>query len=93
MWKWRFEAYEHRIWYNAWRVRVKSKKKIQKAYDFAIDTLKKQQKYGSEEKMGMSKRVYKAKLQAFGRLKKYGITMDMLNEKLERKWLKTLKFH
>lgn len=65
MGKGRFEAYEHRIWYNAGRVRVKSRRKIEKAYDFAIDTLKKQEKFGIAEKFGVSKWVYKAKLQAF----------------------------
>ncbi|MFA7284412.1 MAG: hypothetical protein WC004_01145 [Candidatus Absconditabacterales bacterium] len=90
MGKGRFEAYEHRIWYNAGRVRIKSKKKIQKAYDFVIDTLKKQAVHGIEEKSGVSKWIYKARLQAFGRLKKFGITRDMLQEKLTSKGLTSL---
>lgn len=90
MGKGRFEAYDHRIWYNAGRVRVKSRKKIEKAYDFAIDTLKKQEKYGVEETFGMAKWVYKAKLQAFGRLKKFGITTTMFQQKLESKGLTSL---
>lgn len=84
-------AYEHRIWYNAGRVRVKSRRKIEKAYDFAIDTLKKIQKYGIIEKAGMSKWCYKARLQAFGRLKKFGITESMLQEKMNNKGLTKLK--
>jgi hypothetical protein len=86
-------AYEHRIWYNAGRVRVKSRKKIEKAYDFAIDTLKKQEKFGITDKFGMSKWVYKTKMHAFGRLKKFGINMDMLNAALESKGLKELARH
>ena len=90
MGKGRFEAYDHRIWYNAGRVRVKSRRKIEKAYDFAIDTLKKQEKYGIEEKFGMAKRVYKAKIQSFDRLKKFGITPAMFQEKLNSKGLTAL---
>ncbi|MBP7007539.1 hypothetical protein KBB05_02160 [Patescibacteria group bacterium] len=93
MGKGRFEAYDHRIRYNAGRVRIKSKKKIQKAYDFAIDTLKKIEKFGSEEKSGMAKRSYKAKLQAFGRLKKFGITNSMLEEKMDKRGVKKLTKH
>lgn len=85
------EAYEHRIWYNAGRVRVKSKRKVHKAYDFAIDTMKKIEKFGLESKTWMSKRCYKAKLQAFARLKKFGITPAMLEEKLAHKGIKDLK--
>ncbi len=84
-------AYDHRIWYNAGRVRVKSRRKVEKAYEFTIDVLKKIEKYGLEDKFGMSKWCYKARIQALGRLKKMGITNDMLNTKLESKGLEKYK--
>lgn len=84
-------AYDHRIWYNAGRVRVKSWRKIEKAYEYAIDTLKKIEKFWVEDKFGMSKWCYKTKILAFARLKKFGITVAMLNSKLESKWIKNLQ--
>lgn len=84
-------AYDHGIWYNAWRVRVKSRMKVQKSYDFAIDTLKKIQKFGIVEKTWMSKWCFKTKQLAFARLKKFWITKDMLCKKLDSRWLKALE--
>ncbi len=72
-------------------MRVKSRRKIEKAYEFTIDVLKKIEKYGLGEKSGMSKWCYKARLQAFARLKKFGISNDMLNTKLESKGLEKYK--
>lgn len=89
--KGRFEAYDHRIWYNAGRVRVKSRQKIQKSYDWYFDILKKEQKFGTKEKTGMSKWIYKTKLQAQRRFDKYGITKGMILTKLESKGLKDLE--
>jgi hypothetical protein len=84
-------AYDHRIWYNAGRVRVKSWRKIEKAYEYAIDTLKKIEKFWIEEKSGMSKWCFKTKTLAFARLKKFWITISMLTSKLESKWIKNLQ--
>lgn len=72
-------------------MRVKSRRKVEKAYEFTIDVLKKIEKYGLEDKFGMSKWCYKARIQALGRLKKMGITNDMLNTKLESKGLEKYK--
>lgn len=85
------ESYDHRIWYNQGRIRVKSKQKIQKSYSRYFNILKKEQKYGITERSGMSKWIYKAKLQAQKRLDRYGITKDMILSKLESKGLKELE--
>lgn len=84
-------AYDHRIRYNAGRVRVKSRRKVEKAYEYAIDTLKKIEKFWIEDKFGMSKWCFKTKTLAFARLKKFWITGTMLTSKLEAKWLKDLQ--
>lgn len=85
------ESYDHRIWYNQGRIRVKSRQRIQKAYSWYFDILKKEQKHGILERSGVSKWIYKAKQQAQKRLDKYGITKEMVLSKLESKWLKDLE--
>lgn len=85
------ETYDHRIWYNQGRVRVKSRQKIQNAYNWYFDILKKEQKYTTKERSGMSKWVYKTKQQAQKRFDKFGITREMIVSKLESKWLKDLE--
>lgn len=77
--------YDHRIHYNAGRIRVKSGRKIQKAYEWYFDILKK------EQKTGMEKRILKTKPKALARLKLFGITSAMLHRSLDHKGLTELK--
>ncbi len=67
------------------RKRKKTGKKYQKAVDRYIDTLKK------EKRLWETKRVYKTKLLALARFKKYWITMDQVKTVMERRWLKDLE--
>lgn len=65
--------------YNLNVMRTKSGTKPKKAVERYIDLLKK------EETTGMTKWIYKTKLQATARLKKYGITFDTIRSHLEKK--------
>lgn len=65
--------------------RVKSGKKLQNAIERYINLLKK------EQKLGKTKWVYKTKLHALDRLKKYGIIMSQVKTVLERRNLKDLE--
>ena len=58
------ETYDHRIWYNQGRVRVKSRQRIQKAYSWYFNILKKEQKFGVSDRFGVPKWIYKTKKQA-----------------------------
>jgi hypothetical protein len=70
--------YKH-FFYNVNRARIKSGQKQRKAIDRYISLLKK------EEAQGETKWIYKTKLQASARLKKYGITQKMVNQVLEKR--------
>ncbi|MFA5748360.1 MAG: hypothetical protein WC872_04615 [Candidatus Absconditabacterales bacterium] len=70
--------------YNVNLARKKSGIKPQKAMLRYINLLKK------ESKEGMTKWIGKTKLKAEGRLKKFGITTQMVQNKLEKKGLKNL---
>ncbi len=65
--------------YNLNVMRTKSGTKPKKALERYIDLLKK------EETQGNTKWIYKTKLQATARLKKYGISLDTVRSHLEKK--------
>lgn len=75
--------YKH-FYYNPERLRIKSREKDKKAVEWYIDLLKK------EQKLGMNTRIMKTKTQATARLKKYGITPAMVQNKITSKGLTSL---
>ena len=83
MWNTSGAKYKH-MFYNVSRARKKSGEKNKKAIEWYIDLLKK------ESKQWTTKRIYKTKIKAEDRLKKYWITNAMISKALEKKWLKDL---
>lgn len=75
------ENYKHKVFYNISQIRVKSKRKPQKAIDWYIDLLKRQQTQWD------TNRLVKTMPKAKARLKKYWITAQMVQKKIEHKWL------
>lgn len=84
MWDTNTRKIKHFLVWLTWK-RKKTGKKYKKAIDRYIDILKK------EAKQGETKRVYKTKLQALARFKKYGINMDQVKVVIERRGLKDLE--
>ena len=72
------------LFYNPNRKRPKSDVKYKKAMEWYILVKKKASKPWFE------KWVEKTMIKVENRLKKYGITQDMLKEYLEKKWLENL---
>lgn len=66
--------------YNVSRASQKSGKKLEKAIARYVDLMKKEEKAGSETKW-----LYKTKLRANARLKRYGVTQAMLDVALAKK--------
>lgn len=83
MWDTNGWKYKH-IFYNLNWVRKKSWKKYQKAVEWYVLILKKQ------EKDWESKWVQKTKEKSLARLVKYWISMDKVKETLKSKWLDSL---
>lgn len=73
-----------RVLYNFNKVRSRSGQKDKKAIEWYIDLLKK------EEKEGTTKWIYKTKIKAEARLKKFGISFQTIAKRLEKKGLQTL---
>ncbi|MEI6673335.1 MAG: hypothetical protein WCL02_08795 [bacterium] len=73
--------YKH-IMYNVSRASQKSGKKLEKAINRYVDLIKKETKAGEETKW-----LYKTKLRAQARLKRYGVTQKMIDAALEKKGL------
>lgn len=70
--------YKHMM-YNVSRASQKSGKKLEKAIARYVDLMKK------EEKQGETKWIYKTRLKANARLKRYGVTQAMLDVALAKK--------
>ena len=70
--------YKHMM-YNVSRSSQKSGKKLEKAIARYVDLMKK------EEKQGETKWIYKTRLKANARLKRYGVTQAMLDAALAKK--------
>ena len=73
--------YKHMM-YNVSRASQKSGKKLEKAIARYVDLMKK------EDKQGETKWLYKTKIRAQARLKRYGVTQKMIDEALAKKGLK-----
>ncbi len=71
--------YKH-IMYNVSRTGKKSGKKLENAIGRYVDLIKKETKAGEETKW-----IYKTKLRAQARLKRYGVTQKMIDEALAKK--------
>ena len=74
--------YKHMM-YNVSRSSQKSGKKLEKAIARYVDLMKKEEKAGSETKW-----IYKTRLKANARLKRYGVTQAMLDAALAKKGVK-----
>ena len=70
--------YKHMM-YNVSRSSQKSGKKLEKAIARYVDLMKK------EDKQGETKRLYKTKIRAAARLKRYGVTQTMIDAALAKK--------
>ena len=75
--------YKHMLYNVSW-VRRKSWDKLKNAIEWFINILKK------EVVQWETKWIYKTKKHATERLKKFGVTKDMLIKNIEKKWLKDL---
>jgi hypothetical protein len=82
--KWITENYKHKVFYNINNIRVKSKKKQQKAVNWYVDLLKRQDTFWQ------SKWLDKTFPKVLARLKKFWITSEMVKKKLDHKWLTLL---
>ncbi|MFA7298490.1 MAG: hypothetical protein WC010_02480 [Candidatus Absconditabacterales bacterium] len=69
--------------YNVSRASQKSGKKLEKAIARYVDLMKKEEKAGVETKW-----IYKTRLKANARLKRYGVTQTMLDAALAKKGVK-----
>jgi len=65
--------------YNVSRASQKSGKKLEKAIARYVDLIKK------EDKQGETKWLYKTKIRAQARLKRYGVTQTMIDAALAKK--------
>ena len=72
--------YKHMM-YNVSRASQKSGKKLEKAIARYVDLIKK------ESNQGETKRLYKTKIRAEARLKRYGVTQKMIDAALAKKGL------
>jgi len=70
--------YKHMM-YNVTRSSQKSGKKLEKAIARYVDLMKK------EADQGETKRIYKTKIRAEARLKKFGVTQTMIDAALAKK--------
>lgn len=84
MWDTNTRKIKHFLVWLTWK-RKKTGKKYKKAIDWYIDLLKK------ESREGETKWIYKTKLQALGRFKKYWINMNQVKTVMERRGLKDLE--
>jgi len=84
MWDTNTRKIKHFLVGLTWK-RKKTGKKYPKAIDRYIDLLKKEFKHGK------TKWIYKTKLKALARFKKYGINMSQVKVVLERRGLKDLE--
>jgi len=80
MWNTSGAKYKHMM-YNVSRASQKSGKKLEKAIARYVDLIKK------EDKQGETKWLYKTKIRAQARLKRYGVTQTMIDAALAKKWL------
>lgn len=71
--------YKHMM-YNVSRSSQKSGKKLEKAIARYVDLIKKENHQGEETKW-----LYKTKIRAQARLKRYGVTQKMIDAALEKK--------
>lgn len=90
MWDTSGAKHKH-ILYNVSRTWKKSWNKLKNAIARHISLIKRQaQQWEIESKKGEKKWLYKTNMRASARLKKYGVTKEMIEKELRRKGLKDL---
>lgn len=83
MWNWIRSKYR-RMFYNQNFARKKSYNKYQNAIVWYVDLIRK------EKKEWLTKWIAKTRVKADARIKKYGITKNMINDYLQDKWFTDL---